>query len=102
MSASKPGAPPTRESLKELDKGGKRAGSAAPSVRSGGRSLMGGDNKSEKSKYSEPYDEMTVDQCDVRIFQVHNLVAKIQRKIDALERNTLLTGMRLKKEVQPL
>jgi len=26
----------------------------------------------------------------------------VQRKIDALEKNTLLTGMRLKKEVQPL
>ena len=30
------------------------------------------------------------------------MIAKVQRKIDALEKNTLLTGMRLKKEVQPL
>ena len=62
---------PTAENLKKLDAhpSKQRAASAAPSIKG---SQTGGGKRPESlfggSVQSENYEEMTVDQCDVRIF----------------------------------
>ena len=44
---------------------------------------------------------MTVDQCDVRIFQVQQLIKKLDNKIKNLEKNSLMTSKMLKKATDP-
>lgn len=85
---------PTADKLKKLDTATKgRSASAAPSLKGGqGAGKPGADAQSQKSKESENYKEMSVEQCDVRIYQVQQAAKKLEQKIKQVEKNSLMTA----------
>ena len=87
---------PTIENIKKLDVSGghKRSSSAAPS-------LKGGAAPSVKSAQSEPYDEMTIEDFDVRLLATRQRIFVLGKKIEKHEKNTLLSAKNIKKQCEP-